>query len=148
MSIERSAGNSADHSAAEYIIMRRRVIRIILYLAFLLLPFAVIFRDVPSIRSLVLGLAVALLNFHLLGRSVESAVSGSARAATRKAVKYFLVRYVIIGLGLCIVVRLGAGAIIAFVAGLLLPQAVMVLGGLSAGRSTNGSTCGAADRRL
>ena len=126
MSTERSQRESNNNQCAGYNTLQRKVLKILLTVGFVSLVFAVILRDVAFVRCFVLGLALGLLNFKILGRSVQVATACGVGKASRGAIKYFLIRFLLVAFGLVLVVRFGVASIAAFLVGFFLPHIVLV----------------------
>ena len=123
------------------------MLRICLAIGFVSLPFAILLREYPPVKSFVLGLAIGLLNFEILRKSVQKAAMGGESSAARNAVKIFFIRYGIIALALIIIIQYGVGSIVAFAVGLLLPSAATALGGVALRRRAKSALSAADERR-
>ncbi len=139
MSTERSQRESNSGPPAGYNTLQRKTLRILLAVGFVSLVFAIILREVTFVRCFVLGLALGLLNFKILGRSVEVATARGVGKASRGAVKYFLIRFLLVAFGLVLVVGFGAASIAAFLVGFFLPHIVLACTLVRSGRSKQGS---------
>lgn len=110
--------------------MQRSMLRVLIGVGFICLALTIIKPENLLLRSFVLGLALGLLNYRILGRSVRKAVVDGEGGARKNAVIAFAARYVLIALGLCVVAGDGTWAITTYTAGVLLPYAAIVLTGI------------------
>ncbi len=102
-----------------------RILRFMLVLAVLGMPLGWWWRGTPFALGLAAGCAIALVNFHWLKRTVSAVadrISGSGKPEPACGVVLrFLLRYVLLAVGVYVILKSSAPSVHGLLAGLFLP---------------------------